>query len=128
MILDLAYNHDIRIIKCIAVPAFMFITLSAARHIMNFPRPYEKYEITPIIPKNKKGRSFPSRHTASAAVIGVTFLYVFPPLGIVFLIIAAFVGISRAVCGVHFPRDVIAGYLYAMICGAMYLIKINGIP
>ena len=123
LIAYLIYFHDIRIIKCIAVPAFMFITLSAARHIMNFPRPYEKYEITPIIPKDKKGRSFPSRHTASAAVIGVTFLYISPPLGVVFLVIAVFVGISRAVCGVHFPRDVIAGYAYALLCGAIYLIK-----
>ena len=120
LLVYLFVTGDERLLRCIAVPLFMFVTLSAGRHILNLERPYEKYDITPIIPKNKKGRSFPSRHTASAAIIGVTFLYISVPLGVLFLVIAAFVGISRAVGGVHFPRDVIAGFVYALICGAAY--------
>ena len=94
----------------------------AARYLLNFPRPYEKYDITPIFPKNTVGKSFPSRHTASAAVIAGAFLYVSLPLGAVFLVIALLIAASRVVGGVHFTRDVAAGVLYALLCSAVYFL------
>ena len=71
-------------------------------------------------PKNTKGKSFPSRHTASAAVIAMTLLYVNIPVGIVFLAIALLIGISRICARVHFPRDVAAGYLYSVIMSVLF--------
>ena len=115
----LFFRRDERLINCAAVPLFMFVTLSIARYLLNFERPYERYDIKPIYPKDKKGQSFPSRHTASAAVIAMTFLYVSPPLGAAFAVIALLIAASRAAGGVHFPRDVAAGLIYAVLCGAV---------
>lgn len=115
-------RRDERLLRCIAVPLFMFATLSAARRLLDRPRPYERFDITPIFPKNKKGQSFPSRHTASAAVIAMAFLYVSVPLGAAYTVIALLIAASRAAGGVHFPRDVAAGFIYAVICGAALFI------
>ena len=122
MLAYLFFTKDSRLLKCVAVPLFMFATLSAARYLLNFPRPYEKYDITPIFPKNTVGKSFPSRHTASAAVIAGAFLYVSLPIGAVFLVIALLIAASRVVGGVHFTRDVAAGVLYALLCSAVYFL------
>ena len=116
----LLFTKDTRLIACVAVPLFMFVTLSAARHLLDLPRPYEKYDITPIIAKDKTGHSFPSRHTASAAAVAAAFWYVSLPFGIAMMAAAVLIGASRVIGGVHFFRDVAAGFLYALLCGAVY--------
>ncbi|MBQ3693131.1 MAG: phosphatase PAP2 family protein [Clostridia bacterium] len=120
LLLYLLMNSDSRLLECITVPLGVFITVTLIRKFINCKRPYEKLAIEPLIPKNTKGKSFPSRHTASAAVIAMTLLYVNIPVGIVFLAIALLIGISRICAGVHFPRDVAAGYLYSVIMSVLF--------
>lgn len=105
------------LIKEIAVPAFAFLTVTFFRRFFNFQRPYEKYDITPIVRKDKKGQSFPSRHAASVFIIAMAFLYVNIPAGIAFLTLGALLCVSRVICGVHFFRDVLAGALYSVLIG-----------
>ncbi len=117
LLLYLLFTKDERLLKCILIPLFMFVTLSGARYIINLERPYEKYDIEPIFFKNKKGRSFPSRHTGSAVMIALVFWYICPPLGACLFVVALLIGVSRVVGGVHFPRDVLCGAVYALVCG-----------
>lgn len=111
----LAFSRDMRIIKAIAVPAFVFLLVTAVRKGINAPRPYEKYPIKPVLPKATKGKSCPSRHTACAVVIALACLYVNIPAGIFLLLLAAAIAVSRPLMGVHFPLDVIFGALLAII-------------
>ena len=116
LLITLFLNKDSRLLACILVPLFMFVTLTIARYFINAQRPYEKFDISPVFPKSTVGKSFPSRHTASAAVIAFTILYVSPPFGAAFVAIALLIAASRVIGGVHFPKDVIAGILYAALC------------
>lgn len=59
----------------------------------------------------------PSRHTACAFIIAMTFMYVSIPLGIAYLIISALIMISRVLAGVHFISDVIAGMAISLLYG-----------
>lgn len=120
LLLYLTVTRDGRILQSITVPLGVFVTLTLIRKFLNFERPYEKYNIEPIFQKNTKGLSFPSRHTASAAVIAMTFLYINPLLGGVFLAISALIAVSRICSGVHFPRDVIAGFLYSVVLASVF--------
>lgn len=111
-----------RLPMAIAVPAVSFVLLSAFRRAVNFPRPYEVFEMPPVIPKKTKGRSFPSRHVFCVAIIGITALYALPKLpviGIMILVIAVLMAVLRVCSGVHFPRDVIAGFLCGIVMGAV---------
>ena len=117
----LVINRDDRLLECITVPLGVFITVTLIRKFINCKRPYEKLDIEPIMHKSTKGKSFPSRHTASAAVIAMTVFYVNVPLGIVFLAVALLIGLSRIIAGVHFPRDVAAGYLYSVVMSILFL-------
>ena len=106
--------------KILLIPATSFAVLSLVRKALNWPRPYEKDAIAPLIAKDTKGNSMPSRHIFSAVIIAMAFLYILPWLGIVFLVLAAMSGCTRILGGVHYPWDVAAGYLCGICCGLLF--------
>ncbi|MBS5523097.1 MAG: phosphatase PAP2 family protein [Clostridiales bacterium] len=105
--------------RIIGVPLACFLLVSLARIIVHRKRPYEALEFSPIKfdDKLKSGKSFPSRHTASASVIAMAFLAYLPWLGIVMLIMAALVALSRVLSGMHYISDVAAGLIFGIIVG-----------
>lgn len=120
LLLYLFINKDDSLLRAIFVPAISFVVLSVGRYLLNRPRPYEAFETPPVIAKNTKGKSFPSRHVFSATVISFVFLLVSPWLwiGLLFCVITICLAIVRVVSGVHYPSDVIAGVL----CGVLFTI------
>lgn len=125
LLIYLLITHDKRLLECITVPLGVFVTVTLMRKFINRKRPYEKLDIEPLIHKSTKGKSFPSRHTASAAVIAMTIFYINVPLGIVFLAAALLIGLSRICAGVHFPRDAAVGYLYSVIMAILFFYFLN---
>ncbi len=101
--------------KIILIPLISFTILSIVRKIINYPRPYEKYDITPLCKKGAKGLSCPSRHTFSAFVISFCVMYVSLPLGIALSVLSIILAVTRVLCGIHFIRDVIWGMAAALI-------------
>ncbi len=115
----LALSHDERLIRAVLAPAVSFIALSIYRNLRNAKRPYEVLDIKPVIHKDKKGKSFPSRHVFSVFVIAMTFLWILPPLGVLFLIVGVGLAYCRVAGGVHWLRHVIAGALVGIISGVL---------
>lgn len=75
--------------------------------------------ITPLIKKDKKGQSFPSRHVLSATIIAMASMYVNVRLGIIMMLISVAIAVIRPVAGVHYIRDVIGGLIIGIVCGVM---------
>lgn len=124
LLANLALHRDKDIIRIVLVTGISFVLVSVSRHFIDAERPYIKYNFAPLVQKEKKGESMPSRHVFSAFVIGVAFLYMNVALGIIMLIIGTLMAITRVVIGVHFPRDVIAGAVIGILSGTIgfYLI------
>lgn len=103
--------------KALLVPGISFVLLSLFRKVINRPRPYEKFEVPPIIKKDTKGHSFPSRHVFSATMIAMTFLLMSPWnwIGLLFLLVSIALAVVRVVSGVHFISDVVAGIVVAVV-------------
>lgn len=101
------------------LPALGFVFLSLFRKWLNAPRPYETEDMTPLLTKETAGQSFPSRHVFSATIISMCLLQVFPTLGLACLILSAILAVCRILLGVHYPRDVLAGYLVGIGCGLL---------
>ena len=112
------------LIKEIAIPAGAFLLITLFRKLFNKRRPYEKYNFEPIVKKNKTGESFPSRHAGSVFIIAMGFLYVNIPLGVIFLSIGVIMSLSRVLCGVHFPKDVISGAVFSILVGWIFFFLI----
>ncbi|KXT74639.1 Phosphatidylglycerophosphatase B [Streptococcus sp. DD10] len=108
------------LLRDIVVPASGFIVLSVVRFWMNQERPYEREFIHPLFSKETKGQSFPSRHVFSATIISMVVFWYSMELGIFCLFFSALLGLVRVVGGVHYPRDVVAGYVFALFWGILF--------
>lgn len=117
LLVVMIFLRDWRVLRAFLVPAISFVLVTLVRSAINAPRPYEKLDIEPLIKKNTKGKSMPSRHTFSVFVIAMTFLWLLPPAGVVLLVLGVLLAAVRVVGGVHYPRDVIVGALAGIVSG-----------
>ncbi len=116
----LLVHKDSILARAIMVPLDSFIILSVIRGFINRRRPYELYECAPAIHKDKKGKSFPSRHVFSVFVIATTFLGVgFTLAGVILFLVGVCLAAVRVYCGVHFLSDVIAGAVAGVLSGVI---------
>ncbi|MGN0452187.1 MAG: phosphatase PAP2 family protein [Ruminococcus sp.] len=122
VILRCFQGFDMELVRMISVPLSVLLGVTVIRKLINRPRPYEVYNITPIVSKKTKGESFPSRHSASAFIIAMSAFSLSPYLAAVMLFIALSVALTRILAGVHFVSDVVAGSLFSVVIGAVFFI------
>lgn len=108
---------DARAWGLIVVPGLGFLIISLVRARINAPRPYELAAVNPLLDSSTHGKSFPSRHVGSGALIGSSLLWLNPPLGATVLALALVLAIVRVQGRVHFIRDVVAGYAAGFLFG-----------
>ena len=106
----------------ILVPAFGFVLLTLLRKWINQPRPYETWGIVPLLDKDSSGNSMPSRHVFSATIISMACLHANLPVGLILLVLSAFLGLVRVLGGVHYPKDVLVGYACGLLLGILFFI------
>jgi len=106
----------------ILVPALGFVLLTLVRKWINQPRPYETWEIVPLLDKDSSGNSMPSRHVFSATIISMACLHASLTIGMVCLTLSALLGLVRVLGGVHYPKDVVVGYICALSWGVIFFI------
>ena len=95
---------------------FLGGTLLRAR--LNFPRPYEQPGFTPLVPKETHGKSFPSRHALSAAVLAAVWCYFYPAAGACMVVVALLICACGCLPGRTMSGDVAAGALLGFALGA----------
>jgi undecaprenyl-diphosphatase len=100
-----------------AIVAFL-IELPAYKIIKRYVKRFRPYEVN----KNIKNRimpsdrfSLPSGHTAAAWVIAILLGMHCPLLMIPMFLWATAVGVSRVYLGVHYPTDILAGFILGIL-------------
>ena len=101
------------------IPASGFVILSFLRKKINAPRPYEEWDINPLLDRDSPGQSMPSRHVFSATIISMACLHASLTMGMICLILSALLGLVRVLGGVHFPKDVVVGYICGLVWGVI---------
>ena len=106
----------------VLIPATGFVMLSLFRKKINHPRPYETWNISPLLEKDSSGQSMPSRHVFSATIISMACLHASLPVGLACLLFSALLGLVRVLGGVHYPKDVLVGYACGLVWGSLFFL------
>ena len=104
------------------IPASGFVILSLLRKKINAPRPYEVWGIVPLLDRDSPGQSMPSRHVFSATIISMACLHASLSVGVILLVLSALLGLVRVLGGVHFPKDVVVGYICGLAWGVIFFL------
>ncbi len=84
------------------------------------PRPFAMGLGTTLI-YHPPDSSFPSDHTTAMFAFALPFLFFKRyKWGTVFVVLASLVGYARVFCGVHFPLDIIGGFLVALLVSLIF--------
>ena len=119
--------------RSILIPGVSFIIVSLFRKVISAPRPYEVYAFVPVLNKDTKGKSFPSRHVFSIFMVGITIMQTSMIISAIILVLAVVLAIIRVIGGVHFIKDVVAGaaiaiiisgICYGILCGVFGLVML----
>lgn len=119
VLIGLTWTRDERVWRVFLGPAISFILVSVFRNLINAPRPYEVNNTVPLITKDTKGKSFPSRHVFSVFVVASTLYFISSPLGISLMLAGVLLAFLRVIGGVHFKRDVIVGAIVGIASGVL---------
>ena len=111
-----------QVLMYVFIPASGFVILSFLRKKINAPRPYEVWEIIPLLDRDSPGQSMPSRHVFSATIISMACLHASLTMGMIYLTLSALLGLVRVLGGVHFPKDVLVGYICALVWGVIFFL------
>ena len=126
LILKRRFNLIIQIVSIVVSSALLNLVLKS---LINRPRPYGEALV------NVNFHSFPSGHAMSAMVFyGLMIYFLFELksfnlkviLSTVCVLMIFFIGVSRIYLGVHYPTDVVAGYLGGLssLCIGLMLIRV----
>ena len=104
------------------IPASGFVILSLFRKKINHPRPYETWDIRPLLEKDSSGQSMPSRHVFSATIISMAYFHAWTLIGMILLICSGVLALVRVLGGVHYPKDVLVGYVCGLLWGFLFFL------
>lgn len=111
-----------QVLMYVFIPASGFVILSFLRNKINAPRPYEVWEIVPLLDRDSPGQSMPSRHVFSATIISMACLHASLSVGVILLVLSAFLGLVRVLGGVHYLKDVVVGYTSGLAWGMIFFL------
>lgn len=103
--------QDARLVRALIVPAACFAAVTAMRPVIGKQRPYDRFGAPPVGEyKPGKGKSMPSRHTASAAAIAIAVAWLYPawPVVLAMGLLCFLIAALRVLCGQHDVSDVAA--------------------
>jgi len=104
-------RHDlIRIVLTVVVA---FAISEALNFLFPIPRPFVAQNFTPLVGVSlgEYYASFPSGHATFLAALGTAVFFTEKLPGALILILGVLVGVGRVVAGVHYPIDVLGGFL-----------------
>lgn len=114
--LSLGFPSGLRIvgIKCLAVLTVSHVMVQLIKRAINRPRP--RLRPTALFVMEPPDRfSFPSGHATAALAVAIPLYFALPPVAaFIVLGLGLTIGVSRAYLGVHYPGDVIMGWVTAI--------------
>src|SRR4051794_35457412 len=102
-----------------AAAALGYAIAFVIHHLYDRARPYEAHPAMRHPWSSSTDASFPSDHTSLSFAIAFAVLAFDTVAGIVFLVVAAIIGVGRLFIGAHYPGDVLAGVAAGLVAAVV---------
>lgn len=97
-----------------------FVIVQYIKVLVAYPRPFAVLpDVIALVP-DQGGYSFPSMHTALTMAVAVSVYMHHKKLGMLLILFALLVGLSRVYVGVHYPVDVLVGGLLGWVISSLF--------
>ena len=108
-----------------APAAIAWLFVDFIKWLYPMARPFNAFDLTPLVTVSDPLGSFPSGHASAFAALGMTIFLRNKKAGTWFLLGALVIGLGRIAAGVHYPLDILAGFLLggviAFLCHRSFL-------
>ncbi len=92
------------------VGALAYILSQLLKFLFHTPRPFDVFpNVRPLFAES--GFGFPSGHATFFMALAVSIFFSHKKAGYVFMVFALIIGLARVAAGVHFPIDILGGFI-----------------
>lgn len=99
---------------------FAWVLATVLKSFIFSPRPFMLFEEVRPLFLHGGLESFPSGHAVFFSALAMSLSFVHKRVGISYFIVALIVGLARVVSGIHFPLDILAGYILGIIIAIIF--------
>lgn len=93
---------------------------SVLKFLIHRPRPFVEFsQVSSLFPET--GFAFPSGHATFYMALAFAIFFSHKKAGYVFMIFALLIGVARVISGVHFPVDILGGFILG--AGVSYFVR-----
>lgn len=89
------------------------------KFIFQIERPFLSLNINPLYAET--GYSFPSEHMTVFSSLAIVVFFLNQKLGILLIFFAIIVGLTRLIIGVHYPSDILVGFILGYLIAQFYI-------
>lgn len=103
-----------------AVPTFAWMFAHFLKDILKQPRPFQVLErVSPLVQGSDLFQAFPSGHATFFGALATSVFFYNKKAGIIIALCAFLVGIARIMAGIHWPSDILAGWVLGTLIAMM---------
>jgi undecaprenyl-diphosphatase len=92
-----------------------WIIASIIKSFILSPRPFILFENVIPLFLHSGMDSFPSGHAMFFSALAMSIYFIHKRMGYLYFVVALIVGLARVAAGVHFPLDILAGYIFGIL-------------
>ncbi len=105
------------IFSLVALP-LIYLAAKVAGHFYFDPRPFVVGHFQPLLP-HEPDNGFPSDHALLASAVSMIIFFSDKKLGLSLWVLAALVGLSRVLAGVHHPVDILGSMVISVLLASL---------
>ncbi|MEK7128261.1 MAG: phosphatase PAP2 family protein [Patescibacteria group bacterium] len=111
------YNKKEFIFLCVSL-GLAWVFAKILKILFHTQRPFEMFSQVQSL-FSETGYAFPSGHTMVASAIAFSIFFTHKKVGYIFIFFALLIGLARIIAGVHFPIDILGGFVLGLAAGAL---------
>ena len=94
------------------------------KYLIHTPRPFDVFSLVHSL-ITESGYAFPSGHATFFMALAVAIFFYHKKAGYIFMFFALLIGFARIMAGVHFPIDILGGFILGAIisCSVAFFVK-----